>query len=212
MSDNGFKKYWTDTAKLIATGGRIGRSELYAIYEIMDLSQLNPRLIPGQETVLGSTQQRKSHIFEIALGLWGITPEDWLKKEITWLEKAGNISQRYAFFGKDNINDVVSAEILIRLIAAARIATEEDDRSDLVSEAMIAINLILSDACAKGRTRLIQPDGDLKTPSIYDKLQYNGLMVGVAGGEFLPYPEKSLPELMLMLQKRHILPDAYIKE
>lgn len=212
MSDNGFKKYWTDTAWLIATGGRIGISELCAIYDNLKLSKINPCLIPDQETVLGSSQQRKSHIFYIAQGLWGITPEDWLNKERTWLEEAEKISNSNAFGGKDNLNDVISAEILIRLIAAAKIAKEENDENDLVEEAMIAINLILSDACIKGRTRMIKSDGDETSPSVYGKLRYYGLMVGVGGGEFLPYPEKSLPELMLMLQKDKILPDAYIKE
>lgn len=212
MSDNGFKKYWTDTAWLIANGGRIGRSELYAIYDNMDLSKIRPELLPGKETVLGSPQERKSHIFHVAEGLWGITPEDWLKKERNWLEQAREITNSDEVGGKDNLNDVVSAEILVRLVAAAKIATEENDESDLVAEAMIAINLILTEACAKGRTRMIRLEEDENGQSVYGKLRDMGLMIGTAGGKFLPYPEESLPILLLMLQKNSVLPDAYIKE
>jgi len=46
--------------------------------------------------------------------------------------------------------------------------------------------------------------------SVYSILKKGGLMIGTGAGKYLPYPEKALPELLLMLHKEFIRPEAYL--
>lgn len=209
MSEKGFIKEWTDVGILIAKGGKINRSNLLAIYDILDLGSFDPKYLPDESTINGSSRDRRDVIFDLAESIWGMRHGDWLKREKNWLDESRKITGSTETKGKDKIDDVVSAEILIRLIAAARIVAETDDRYPAIDEYIEAINLILATVCSKGRTRMMK-EGD---KSVYAQMKKYGLMVGTGAGKYLPHPTKALPELLLfMLDKKNINPNVYILE
>lgn len=204
-----FKNHWTDIGEMIAQGGLMGRGELYAIYDNIRLQNIDPQFLPGEDTVVGSASDRKKAIFLLAEKLWGITPEGWLKAENGLLQEARKESGSTKTGGKDRFSDVISAEILIRIVAAAKLYYEDNSTGcEVANEAVRAINVILSEACTKGRARMTMV-GD---QSVYSLLRQNGLMVGTGGGKYLPYPEKSLPALLLLLHRANIRPEAYLIE
>jgi len=202
----GFKNYWTDIGENIANGDQIDEGKLHTIYENLHLDKMNPDFLPGESTVVGSASDRKKAIFSLAEKLWGITPEGWLKAENGLLQEARKESGSTKTGGKDRFSDVISAEILIRIVAAAKLYYEDNSTGcEVANEAVRAINVILSEACTKGRARMTMV-GD---QSVYSLLRQNGLMVGTGGGKYLPYPEKSLPKLLCLLHRDYINPEAY---
>lgn len=201
----GFKEAWIETGSHIAHGGQLGISELLAIYDNLQLAKINPEYLPEENTVLGKVSERKDVMFELAEKLWGLTPTEWLEKERTWLVVSRHIYPSQETTGKDQLDDVISTEILLRIIAAAKIVKESNDR-DVIDEAVFALNLILSEACAKGRTRLKKVEGR----SVYGILRSNGLMIGTGGGKYLPLPTKSMADLFMMLHRDFLRPEAYL--
>jgi len=200
-----FEEAWIETGGDIANGGKINRSHILAIGDNLQIQNIKPEFLPGQDTIGGTPSKRKDAIFNLAQRLWGLTPEDWLTKEREWLilgHRTHPTSGTDA--GKDVISDVISAEILIRFIATARIVVQGQD-SRLVDEALFALNLFVSEACAKGRTRLRRVDGT----SMYKFFKDNGLAVGSVGGKYLPNPAIVLPNLLFMLQRDKIKLEAY---
>jgi hypothetical protein len=197
-----YKEGWTDTGMGISRGGTLNRSDLFAINVNLDLKHIDPQFLPGEKTVSGTPNMRKSEIFRVAELLWGLTPQDWLDKENNWLMSERLQIGSTETSGKDKLDDVISAEILVRTVAVARVV--QDDM--LAHEAILALNVTLSGVCAKGRTRMIMEGGK----SIYSRLKENGIMIGTGGGKYLPYPEKSLPELLCMLHREFIRPEVYL--
>lgn len=206
MVGTSFIKYWTNVGEIIALGGIFHLSNLFKIYDNLELGHIKPEFLPNEYTVEGTASERKEAIFSTAQNLWNITPEDWLKKEKDWLQDARKVSGSTKIDGKDRINDIVSAEILLRIIAAAKLVYEADCH-EITAELLRSLNVTISEVCTKGRTRMIMV-GDR---SVYSILKKGGLMIGTGGGKYLPYPEKALPELLLMLHKESICPEAYLE-
>lgn len=205
MYDRSFRKHWLDLGKFIAMGNTLFYGELYAIYDNVDISNIKPEFLPNENMVKGTPKERKNFAFKLAENIWGLTPEDWLKMENDWLMDARKLSGSQETSGKDQISDVVSVEILLGIIAAAKIVHEHCDGSNLSTEAFIAVNAILTEACAKGRTRMQKTEGG----TVYGALKHNGLMIGLGGGKYLPNPEITLPVLFLMLNKDRMVPAIY---
>lgn len=199
-----FAKVWTETAQSIAMGGKLSMSEIKAIADNIKVAEMD---IDGLDSslVVGSPMQRKDNYFKIAKKIWGYKPEFWLQKEQIWQNLAREASGSAVTGGKDDIEDVISAEILVRLVATAKIVTEYKKDLIVCKEALNAINAVLNDACSKGRTRMLFNGGQ----SVYTVLKNNGLMIGTGGGKFLPYPQKSLVELFLLLHKDQIYFEVY---
>lgn len=208
MSGKIFVKEWTERGEIIALSGQMKKSDLDAIYDNLDLSNIKPEFLPNQHTVGGTPAERKESIFSTAQNLWGITPEEWLDCEKGWLQDARKISGSTKIDGKDKISDVVSPEILLRIVATAKLVHEYKYCPSIKDEAHKALDLILSEVCAKGRTRMAMVDDQ----SVYSILKQNGIMIGTGGGKYLPCPEKSLPYLLLLLHKEVIRPKAYLDE
>ncbi|HOX96330.1 MAG TPA: hypothetical protein PLI45_03025 [Candidatus Woesebacteria bacterium] len=200
-----FEAEWTEIGREAATGGQLNISHLKAIYDNLDLAHINPALLPDGQTVLSKKSERRNAIFTIAENLWGLSPKEWLDQENDWLKEARQISGSTEVEGKDKIEDVVSAELLIRILATVKVVSEESHSHTIVSEAINALNLVLGEACAKGRTRMIIRDGI----SVYARLHRSGVMFG-GSGKYLPYPQKSLVELFKLLRKEMISPEAYL--
>lgn len=200
-----FEESWTEVGKRIANGGQLTISEVRAIADNLELEKMDPKFLPGESTVIGKDPARKYFTFYQVECLWSINPNEWLEKEKNWLNESRQLYPSNATEGKDSLDDVISAEIILRIVATAKIVKTFTD-PEIVNEAVFALNLILSDACAKGRMRLKKFDGK----SVYGVLRNNGLRIGSVGGKYLPLPEKSMPELLLLLHKDYIYPGAYL--
>lgn len=204
-----FVPYWTQKAKAIALGtGKLNISDLIAIYSNLRLDLIKPEYLPGKEVVVGSANSRKEYIFQLVQNLWGVSPQRWLEMENIWLQESRKISGSSETAGKDELNDVVSAELLARIIATAKVVFENSSQTDLREEALTALNLTLSEVCTKGRTRLTFVGEN----SVYATLRNAGIMIGTGGGKYLPYPEISLKYLFLMLRQDALCPDVYNNE
>lgn len=178
--------------------------DLFGLAAIMEIDLIKEDFLPGPKTISGSPKDRKDEIFRLTSVLWGVSPERWLEIEQGWLESARAKSGSKATGGKDNINDVISAELLIRLIATIKLVDTVEDE-DVREEATNALNLVLNEAISKGRTRITRVGEN----SVYSILKNAGIMIGTGGGKYLPDPETSLPHLFRMLCKESILAGAY---
>ncbi len=210
-NNKGFREAWTETGVLIAEGGVFTISDLMAIYRNLDIHKINPSYLPGPYTVVGKGFERKDAIFATARNLWGIEPETWLKKERKWLYEAQMIYDIPETVGKDKLEDVISAEILVRIVAAARLAVKMGDdgivmQTEIADEALLALNIIIQEVCAKGRVRTRH----INNSFVYDLLKKSGLMIGTGGGKYLPHPTRSLPQLLCLLHRDYLRPDVYL--
>ncbi len=200
-----YQTVWTEVGRRIACGeGVFTRGLLDAVYCNLDISKMKSEYLPGINVAEGTEMERKIAIFNLAGNLWGLTPNDWLVKEKFWLDQSREVTGSSAIAGKDKVSDVISAELLIRIIAAAKLANDNlFDRDEIIT----SLNAMIVEVCTKGRTRMKMRDGR----SLYSILKDGGLMIGSGGGggKYLPYPEKSLPELLMLLRKDVIRPEAY---
>lgn len=168
---------------------------------------LKPEFLPGPKTISGKSGERKTEIFRLAKDLWSIEPEGWLTMENNWLKSARAKSGSLLTTGKDDLDDVISAELLIRILATTKYLFSPE-RNNLVKNAAVnAINLAINEAVIKGRTRISR----VGEKSVYSILKDHGIMIGSGGGKYLPDPETSLPELFLMFTRKQINPSAYLR-
>jgi len=106
--------------------------------------------------------------------------------------------------------DVVSVNILLRLVSATRLINNLDRepftpyRTLIVDAAMAAVNNYISEVCLGGQTRLQK----VHRWTVYDILVANSRMSDDV--KFLPNPEVALAELFLMVNKEKINPEAYL--
>ena len=201
-----FEKYWRVKTEGIARGDlSLTKSDLLSIAGSLEIENFLPQFLPGASTISGTVTQRRDTIFTLAQEIWGITPEGWLAKESAWLERARAKSGSAETGGKDKLEDVVSAELLVRLVAAAGLIKRNSADTLLVEETLTAINLTLSEVCAKGRTRLEKDCGQ----TVYKILKDNGLMIGTGAGKYLPDPVENLFEIFSLLHATQINPAVY---
>lgn len=202
---------WIEVGSGIANGSRrLTLSNLLAIHHNLELDKINPIFLPNVQTVTGTMKQRREAIFHTAETLWGKTPKEWQEMEAGWLVVARSIYSLPKSSEKRNLGDVVSAEILVRIVATANMAIKVANKNHshltgVYNEALLSLNITLMEVCAKGRFRT-QRMGDT---TVYDTLKEGGLMIGT-GEKYLPLPEYSLPKLFMMLHRDHLRPEVYL--
>ena len=194
----------TEMALGIVRGESLDNIDLFGLAAIIDIDQIKPEFLPGPKTISGSPKSRKDEIFRLTSALWGVSPERWLEMENTWLKSARAKSGNQETKGKDQLDDVISTELLIRLIVTIKLVDTVGDE-EVIEEAANALNLALQEAVMKGRSR-IERFGD---QTIYACLKNAGIMIGTGGGKYLPDPETSLPFLFQMLQRDRISAMVY---
>lgn len=199
MPDNDFEKHWIDVGETIAMGGKIGLSDLYAIYDNADVSHILPVYLDAYYKYEMARIDRKKYLFGLAKDYWGLSEEDWIAKERVWFNKSLDIIK---WLPKHSlkIEGVASVEVLFNLIFASKIVTEDKNDRKVSWEAVTAVNLTLGELCTKGRTMMTDEDDSLILTCIIE----SGMLIGFGGDLFLPYPEKYLPELLLMLNRDKI--------
>lgn len=199
-----------EMALWVVRGRSLDVIQLYGLAGVIEINQFKTGFLPGPKTISGSPSSRKAEIFRLTSVLWGVSPERWLEMEQGWLESARAKSGSKAEKGKDKLDDVISAEILIRLMATIHFIDSLDKENYVGTKqvrrvVMNSLNMTLTEAILKGQTR-IERYGD---KSIYAHLKNAGIMIGTGGGKYLPDPETSLPYLFQMLQRARISDEAY---
>lgn len=205
---DGVEQELKETALRVVRGGEISLFDLLGLGSIIKVETIKSGLVPGSRTISGKSIDRKGEIFRIAEGLWGVSPGRWLEMENEWLKSSRAKSGSTETGGKDSLDDVVSAELLVRILATIKIVTDYNkiEGGEAVSwEAVSALNLALTDAVSKGRTRMSR----FGSQSHYTILKNSGVMVGAPGGKYLPDPEVSLVYLFQMFGENKILSSAY---
>jgi len=206
-----FVNTWIEIGGNIANGKRrLSLSNLLAIHHNLELEKINPIFLPDIQTVTGTVKQQRDAIFHTAETLWGKTPEEWQAMEIGWLAVTRSIYSLPKSSGKHKLSDVVSAEILVRIVATANLAIKVVNKkpshlTGIYNEALWGINITLMEVCAKGRART-ERIGDT---TIYDKLKEGGLIIGT-GEKYLPIPGYTLPKLLMMLHRDYLRPEVYL--
>lgn len=205
-----FDKNWIEVGVAIANGSRrLILSDLLAIHHNLEIDKINPIFLPNVQTVTGTVKQRREAIFHTAETLWGKTPKEWQEMEAGWLVVARSIYSLPKSSEKRNLNDVVSAEILVRIVATANLAIRVNKKrsylTGVYNEALLGLNILLMEVCTKGRFRT-QRMGDT---TVYDTLKEGGLMIGT-GEKYLPLPSYSLPKLFMMLLRDNLRPEVYL--
>jgi hypothetical protein len=197
---------WPESIKLMAQGNLgLNSVVLEVIGKQIDVLNLREDLLPSKATVLGSVNDRKNAILAIANGIWGIAPQDFLDQEREWNVSARSTISSQESTGKDDFNDIISAEILVRLVGASHFLLKYPK---FATEAALSVELMVYEACLKGRTRMTRVGGE-GSQTVYGAMRDHGVMIGSGGGKFLPNPEVSLPQLFALLDKEKILPSAY---
>lgn len=184
--------------------------DIYGLAGFIKIDQFKPEYLPGPKTISGSPKSRKDEIFRLAEAYWGVKPQEWLNMENGWLKSSRARSGSQETKGKDQFDDVISAELLIRFIATIAFVDGLDKHNFFGTvlvrrSAISSLNMAISEAILKGQTR-IEHFGD---KTIYACLKNAGIMIGIGGGKYLPDPETSLPYLFQMLQRDRISPQVY---
>ena len=205
-----FDNTWIEIGGNITNGDRrLSLGNLLAIHHNLELEKIDPLFLPDIQTVTGTVRQQRDAIFYTAETLWGKTPEEWLEMEIGWLAVARSIYSLPRSSGKHRLSEVVSAEILVRIVAAANLAIKAVNKNHshltgLYRESLWGINIILMEVCAKGRTRTQR----MSDTTVFDILKEGGLMIGT--GKYLPNPSYALPKLLMMLHRDYLRPEVYL--
>lgn len=196
---------WTKIGKQMAAGKyMLKQADLIAIACQIDLGDILAELLPSKLTVQGSADEKKHNIFLVAAGLFGLWPHEWLKQEKMWLDIARLESGSTETGGKDKIEDVVAAEIMVRIVATANFVV---NHPEFAKVDILALNMLILEAASKGRTRMERVGGN-GTPSLYSEMLKYGTTFG-AGSKYLPNPALSLPKLLLLLRREKMSPSAY---
>lgn len=178
----GYVGHWTAKAHAIAIGtGKLNISDLKAIYSNLDLGNFKPEFLPNDTIATGSDASRYIAILRLAQKIFGLSPEDYS-------------------------NSDMFPELLLQIIATTKLVHESDD-GKLKDEAIIALNITLAQACAKGRTH--RTVGFHDNRSINYKLQRAGIVIGSEVYRYLSYPETNLLNLFFMLTGDSVSSDVY---
>jgi len=200
------QEVWVGIGQNIARGSHLlNKSDLLAIAYNLDVTHFRTDFLPGSLLIQGSPADRRQEAFRLADEYWRISPYEWLKKENSWLESVRQFTNSSVTGGKDKLEDVVSAQILVRFVAAANTVTKYPAIAD---ETVLALSLFVQEVVAKGRTRLQVADQE-KKQTTYKILKDNGVSIGSVGAKYLPNPEVSLPELLVMLDRDHLSKHVY---
>lgn len=215
-------EYWQELAKKIAVGkATLSHSDLVAIAEMIDFPSLNPKFLPGSDLAHKSLKVRKAAVTEQAKKLWGLDSASWLAKENEWLMSARKITGTTRDDGKDDLEDVICPEILVRIYAVAylfyrtkqnQLKLAQSEALNLQQQALQSLNIFIQNAVFKGYTRAnsVKRLDQSTRKTIYSILIDSGISVG-ATGKYLPDPEVSLPQIITLLHKDSIRPEAYQK-
>lgn len=202
---NEYADYWEEVARLVILGDQFGLEYLQALGDLIAIDRLNSSFLPKRNIVSGTPFERKESIFSTAKNLWSILPEDWLKLEQSWLAEARKTSGSQEAGGKDKLINVVSPEILLRILATIKLVRGKE--RFVRTEAVRALSAYLHSVLGKGRSCMVR-EGDR---SAYAVMKEGGLVCGEAGGRYLPNPFVSFHYLLLKFNKEVIRPEAYIK-
>ncbi len=202
----------------IANGsGQLTISDLVTIADSIDFSSFSPDFLPPISLADNSVKKSKYAGLKYVAKLWGISSEELVRLETSWLAEVRNSVGASKDDEKDVPEDLITPQILTRVISVAYfiykiqqglITVSVDDSVYLVKEAVAGLNLFMENPVIKGRMRKTIVTVDGKSVNSYNFITASGVHAG-GYGKFLPFPEKSLPFIFAHFQKDAILKDAY---
>jgi hypothetical protein len=214
-------EYWQDLARRIAVGkGELSHSDIVAISEMIDFTNVNPSFLPGPDIASKSLKERKLAVARLARNLWGLEMAEWLEKEKDWLLSARIEAGNTRDDGKEDESDLVCPEILVRIYTVAYLfylskadllGLNPEDSRTLRMQALHGLNLFIQNAVFKGYSRVNALNlKDASRTTLYTQLIGHGISVGCTG-KFLPNPEISLPIIITLLHKESLCEEVYQK-
>lgn len=190
----------------VSIGRPLVYTDLRHIAENLDVNRINPEFLPGASTVSGTIADRRQAIFRVANCLWNVSSDFWLQMENTWLKNAREKSGSKEIGGKDDLGDVISAVILVRIVATSKLLTcLAVTDADLYDFALKSLNITIGEAVIKGRSRILRVEGK----TLYGHLKEAGVVAGSGGSKYLPDPTSSLPFLFKILRKEILNPAVF---
>jgi hypothetical protein len=194
MTEYTFQKIWTEVGISVAEGGSLGRSELKAIYDNLELQKINRLLLPDKATVSGKATERRHRIFTLVEKIWGKPIEYWLNLENSWIVPPVQTKK---------IEDIVTPKLLYRILSTAKYVGDNWANCEYCDAAAASLNVFVNEICTKGRIMLIGNE----TQQLFPQLVEAGVLLD--GEKYLPNPVKSLPVILLQFERSLISQDAY---
>ena len=205
-------------AQMIAQGqSQLTHNNMKEIAGALDFSKFKKEFLPGAELADKSPKKSKHYSLVYISRLWDTTPEKLMKLETKWLKQAREISGSSKNDEKDVPDDLVTPQIISRIIALAYFIYQVDSgelkmsksASDfIVRESLIGINVFLVNPTLKGRVRMTKIKVGRKWVNAHDYLMSRGVIVGYYG-KFLPNPTVSLPYIFALLNRNKLREEVY---
>jgi hypothetical protein len=200
--------YWKILATKIATGdAKLSHSDMTDITGYLDFERII-FISSSSKDLFGPLKTRAEAAEKLSYQLWGQDRKYWLSREQYWLEEIRQKNGITEDDGKDQISDVVSLDILVRIYSLAvlyyktndLIVSKPDTALKFRSAALRSVNAIIENAVNNGQLRVerIKSPFANGTVSMYTAMKNAGIPSG-SSGEYLPYPEKMLYEIFTWL-------------
>ncbi len=179
------------------------REHILQIMENLDFPNIKPEFLPNAEHGQNSLSKRRKAMNKLSFNLWGLSVEKWLKTEKEWLSQARDKVGVTRNDGKDEDEDVVSTQILIRIYATAYFFYKHKSPFDQ-KQVLRGLNSFLETAIFKGYSRCTKI-GDV---TLYQEMTESGLPVA-GSGKYLPDPQNTFWQLLSLLHRNSINPEVY---
>ncbi len=218
---NAYQKKFEGLGLQIAEGtNTLTAKDVAAIAEALDFSSFNPKYLPQANLADKSPKNSKHYSIVYICNLFkGMTPEKLMKLETGWLKQAHKISGSSNNDEKDVPADLVTPQIISRIIALAyflhrletgKIKVSKSAADWMVRKSLAGINVFLVNPTLKGEVRMTKVRVGKKWVNAYDFFMQNGVLVGYYG-KFLPNPQVSLPYIFSLLHRDALRPEVYKK-
>lgn len=213
-----YPKRMKELARQIAQGqSQLTHNDLKEIATALDFSKFKKEFLPSAQLADKSPKKSKHYSIIYISRLWNITPEKLMKLETKWLKAARQISGSSKNDDKDVPDDLVTPQIVSRIIALAYFIYQVESgemkmakkvSQSIIRESLIGINVFLANPTLKGRVRMTKIRVGKKMVNAYDFLMSHGVLVGYYG-KFLPNPTVSLPYIFSLFSRSKLREEVY---
>ena len=198
------------------TGFETRDLEVFSLY--LDFYMMHREYLPTQFD-LGANSPKTRNLAAISLTecFWGMTAQKWLVQEKAWLTEAREKTGSTREDGKDEVKDLASPRIITSIVATSYLYYEvsrdkklsPNDASIIIGAALRSLNLFVCNSVFKGLTRVLKLESE-EGESLYGYLRDQNMVVG-ASGMYLANPRVSLRSLLLLLHRKAIKPEIYLR-
>lgn len=218
---NAYQKKLKELGLQIADGtNSLTAKDVAEIAQALDFTSFKDDFLPKANLADKSPKNSKHYSMVYICQLFkGMTPEKLMKLETGWLKQAHKISGSSKNDEKDVPADLVTPQIISRIIALAyflhnleigKIKVSKSAADWMVRKSLVGINVFLVNPTLKGDVRMTKVKVGKKWVNAYDFFMKNGVLVGYYG-KFLPNPQVSLPYIFSLFHRDALRPEVYKK-